>query len=227
MGGGGAQAQTRCVNVGVVSHYFPFDQDPIDSGSRPVPATTEPAGWRGRALWLNGAGSHMRISGSPTLFPTGSWSLHAMILRERVVANFDAIVKYTDHNDASGFALESGGDREQSSLRFWIYTSTRGWVSTPPSEPLPFRQWLSVAIVYDADRWETSLYINGIRTGASPTYAGPILYRVEDVLNVGRDPGHAARVFLGAVDELSIIDRALTPAEAFAIAQSPEGVCHN
>lgn len=144
-----------------------------------------------------------------TALNPGAISVEAWLRHDTATATFDPVVKKQD-NQVNGFALEF--DQTGANLIFWVYTAASGWRSTG-GYPISRAVWTHVVGSYDGS--SINLYVNGVlaKTGAA---SGAIL-RANSGMMIGRDPGNvSSRSFVGAIDEVSIYNRALSANEVKA-----------
>ena len=76
------------------------------------------------------------------------------------------------------------------------------------------------------DGTTSNLYANGVLAGSAAITGGSIVPAVSPIA-FGRDPANlSTRTFVGAIDEVSLYDRALTPADVASLyAAGSAGKC--
>jgi hypothetical protein len=123
------------------------------------------------------------------------------------VGPYDPIVKKAGEGSQQqdGYTLEFAGNN----VVFWVYISGTGWVASPQAS-VPLGQWSYVAGTYSAGSG-LSLYVNGQLVGT--TVVGGQLSPSGNTLDIGHDPSNADRWYDGLIDEPSVYNRALSPAE--------------
>ena len=96
-----------------------------------------------------------------------------------------------------------------------FYTTSGGGVAAPAA--LPLQQWVMLAASFDTGANTRSLYIDGRRVGTGT----PGAHSANSApFSIGYSTVFANRWFPGAIDEVSIYDRALTDAEILSLEQA-------
>jgi len=119
------------------------------------------------------------------------------------------IVKKADSN--AGYALEIDSDYSQ--IKFWVYVSGPGWVSSAAVH-ISTNTWYHAAGTYDGS--SITIYLDGQPQG-SPTSVSGAIVPASHPLNIGRDPSTTNRFFEGLIDEVEIFNRSLTSVEIYNI----------
>ncbi|PPK92409.1 concanavalin A-like lectin/glucanase superfamily protein [Kineococcus xinjiangensis] len=128
-----------------------------------------------------------------------------------------------DPSSASAFFLQYRWDDQR-----WAFTMTRTDTATPLTDraistTLPVEgTWYHVAGVYDDERDELRLYVNGVLEGVAPK-ADSTEWSATGPLQVGRARWNGGWVdhFPGLVDDVRMHRRALTAADVGALYRSP------
>ena len=118
---------------------------------------------------------------------------------------------YDSSNDSYVLYL----DRGNAELRFKV-TATGAERPGIPETELELDQWIHVAGVYDGSASEARIYLDG---ELMDTHSGPTgTVRAGQVAGIGRNGTDEASFFDGAIDDLAIWSRALTPEEVASLA---------
>lgn len=89
---------------------------------------------------------------------------------------------------------------------------------------IPYNQWVQVTSTFDAASGDMRLYINGVLKAETFTAIQPML-ALDGSPNAGIDIGNADPSndfpFLGAIDEVVLYNRALSPTEVMSLVPEP------
>ena len=102
-------------------------------------------------------------------------------------------------------------------LRFRLKTNGVTTTLTAYSGQLALNTWYHATATYDGTRMR--LYVNGVEVG-SMSKSGAVAMNANVPLNLGRNPG-GSRYMNGALDDVRIYNRALTPTEIKALMSNP------
>ncbi|MEZ5325686.1 MAG: LamG-like jellyroll fold domain-containing protein [Verrucomicrobiales bacterium] len=212
--------------------YWPFDDGLVDpeaasivdaTGVNPLEYTYEDPErfWLGEAdarsggaLGINGVDSFVTVPASKSLDIGGdALTLSAWVrlteLPSEQAEGFGGI--YDSSSDAYVFYLDKGN----AELRFKVTATGAERPGIPESE-LVLNQWIHIAGVYDGSASEARIYLNGV---LMDTHGGPTgIVRAGQVAGIGRNGTDEASFFNGAIDDLAIWSRALTPEEVASLA---------
>lgn len=171
------------------------------------------AGTRGRELVLAGTGDHATTA-APVLDTSADFSVSAWVKLDRP-DGYDTFVGM-DGDTVSAFFLQKRSDERLSFATFSSdATSTSACVATGEIRPRA-GEWYFVVGTYSAATGEQRIYVDGVLSGKT-TCSG--VFRATGGLSVGRGlyDGTASDPWSGAVDDLGLIARVLTPAEIVAL----------
>jgi hypothetical protein len=196
---------------GIVS-WWPGDGNANDivgsnNGTLEGGATFAP-GMVGQAFSLNGTSAYVGVPDASNLDPTNAITVETWINPAAHVGPYDPIVKKAGEGSQQqdGYTLEFDNT---SNVVFLVYISGTGWVFSPQVS-VPLGQWSYVAGTYSAGSG-LSLYVNGQLVGT--TAVGGQMSPSGNTLDIGHDPSNADRWYDGLIDEPSVFNRALSPAE--------------
>ncbi len=177
----------------------------------------------GQAFSLDGVNDYVRVPSSSTLNPTGSFSLEAWIFPTRDQTG-SIIHKWGDQSDytnqrAYAFEFTSGGglsfgisdDPHQLDASFHLFQTSAGLVT--------LNAWHHVAAVYDQTTGKRKIFVNGVQVAERTDTPITLTASIAD-LGIGAQPRSSTsveRFFTGAIDEMSLYNRALTAAEIQSI----------
>jgi hypothetical protein len=198
---------------------FRLDGDVVDdvSGLRATPVATRPVddrhGARGAALWFDGARSAVNLGNAlqPARFTISAWVRPEVVDRVQVILS--KIHNLPGHWQKNlELRLEAGG-------RLFLHVpSGRAWEGVQGTRPLVPGQWTHVAATYDGAR--AQLYVDGAPDGGplvvryaqsqTDTWIGA---RPEQGGRDGRTPSGPTFFFFGALDDVRVWERPLSPAE--------------
>ena len=161
----------------------------------------------GQAFSLNGTSAYVSVPDAASLDPTNAITVETWINPAAHVGPYDPIVKKAGEGSQQqdGYTLEFAGNN----VVFWVYISGTGWVASPQAS-VPLGQWSYVAGTYSAGSG-LSLYVNGQLVGT--TAISGQMSPSGNTLDIGHDPSNADRWYDGLIDEPSVYNRALSPAE--------------
>ena len=173
----------------------------------------------GRAFVLNGTSQYVEIPNSPTLNPSGSFSIEAWINPTQSAAGaiFSKWGDTADYGDKRSFILQT---TPGNGLVFGISDLSHQWTTSfhlfvTTNGAVPLNTWSHVAAVYDQSTGTRKIYLNGVEIAERTD--PPIT-----VLNSDAKASIGARLisssailnqFAGSIDEVSFYGRALTDTE--------------
>lgn len=177
------------------------------------------AGRVGQAFNLDGAAQHVFVGRSPDLDLTGSFTLEAWV-RPGALLDGQTAAVLTKWGQSAGldcyglWLRRSGGLVSVLAAVGVAGSSDPGVLAGTVSQT----DWTHVTTTYDAATGSQVLYVNGQPVGTR-TRAGGTFSSDRNLL-LGREDSTQPRPFPGALDELSIYARALSPAEVQGIARA-------
>jgi len=176
----------------------------------------------GQAFSFNGSSSYVLISNSPSLNPTGGFSIECWIYPTRD-ADQKILSKWGDEGDyvnnrsyglrtipGFGLSFDISDLANQCDQSFQIFEV---------NGVLTLNAWNHVAATYDSATGIRRLYVNGVNV-ASHTNAPVAVYDSITPVTIGafmRSPDTTRDYFQGLIDELAIYNRALSDDEIQAI----------
>ena len=230
---------TGCVPVpdGLVSWWKGEGNDNdvmgLNNGT-PVNGSYFASGKVGQAFLFESANNLVRIPNSPSLNPTGSFSIEGWIFPTDDYQRGAIIGKWGDIKGWFGqeswyLGLVPGG-----ALEFSLADSAHqhdisfvGFIS--PYNVITLNAWNHVSGVFDKSTGTRRLYVNGVQIAEKDSSYMNIFYGTADV-SIGahlRAPDTTEYQFHGMIDEISIYNKALTDAEIQNIFISESnGKCH-
>src|SRR5438445_3116821 len=171
-------------------------------------------GVSGGAVRLDGVSGQLSVPNSPSLNPSGAFSVAAWVEPEAAASDFRAVVvkNYTYFLYAS-----SSGNCGNGGVLAGFGTTT---VCT--TAPLPVNTWTHLAVTYDGTT--LSLFRNGVlvasRPGSGPVAAAPgAVASSTSTLQIGAS--QFGEYFNGLIDEVRVYDRALSPPDIQALSAAP------
>ncbi len=200
--------------------WWPGDGHTYDVIGNPFAVLQNGAGYApgmvGQAFNFEGSTEKVRVleSTSTDLSRLPSWTIEAWV-KPVSFANATYPTIYSEGNRIVSLGLNNGTGK----LESWVNNDgTRRLIST---NALQLTNWNHVALVYDGTR--RFLYLNGSLTGSTNTPA------ITDD-GSGAAIGHVTQndansPFAGAIDEVSLYNRALTAADILTIATNTAGKC--
>ena len=167
-------------------------------------------GHDGNAISLDGTSSYVNIGNSPELQIVGEITLSAWIKPELGGSGIQNIVAkgYTHDPSREIFLRIENGRYSVGSWDGTVY-SAEAWI-----DPADYDTWVHLTGTYDGTAWR--LYKNGIEIAVSASAVGAVPVNADWV--IGATSAGNERFFKGAIDEVRLYDRALTPAEVAEIA---------
>jgi hypothetical protein len=177
------------------------------------------------AMLFNGSNSYIQIPNAPDLNPTTAITVTAWFKADSFDLgsySFPSLVRKNDpigYPEANGYVLECDGIVQgQPGITFGTYLEGHGiyYVGASPfGLPVNTDTWYFVAAVYDGNN--VSLYSghdNQPLVAQSSPASGDIVPASSD-LYIGEDPWkpYEDRYFNGAIDDVRVYDRALSPDE--------------
>ncbi|MDB4950710.1 MAG: cell wall/surface repeat protein [Gemmatimonadetes bacterium] len=173
----------------------------------------------GQALQFNGQDAYVNIPYIPAMnfSPTGQFTMEGWV-NPGEQNSFEALfVKSPDNGHWDyGLYLNPNNDHQVFVYAYTPNTFMSGYnlvhvVSSQTSTVIG--QWFHVAVAYDNGNW--TLYVNGV---AQATRTGEFITQSTGGMALGKKGEANFDFFHGALDEMSLYGRALTPVEIAAIA---------
>lgn len=220
---------------GLVAHY-PFNGNANDVSGRgnhgvvlgAIP-TADRHGNPNSALWFNGVNSRVVIQSSPSLNPTHQLTITFWVRVDTITDNYSPIIhkggpeQYTPWLANREYAIHI--KRHIEPIYYFQFHSAgdgSGQHTVLDSRGTTVPQWVFVAAVVDRMNHLMCVYMDGVLTGTSPdsyssfnTNGYPVTIGMEAETGW---PDHSP--LKGALDELRIYNRALSPAEIQALFSS-------
>ena len=188
-------------------------------------------GRRGNALNFDGVDDRIRVPRAPAI-ETSSISVSAWVnLPNGVVqAGWATVAKKTFADDAQApngsYSLHFSPNSQSNHVSFYVGYATGGMELISPA-PVPTGRWVHLAATYDPANGERRLFVDG-KLVAQDDLSEPIAYDRSPTgdLYLGQDPG-PGEALLGALDDVAVWARALTPGEVLALALDlpPDSSC--
>lgn len=210
---------------GDIVGYWSFNENggykAYDRSANGNDGTLVNAGWTrgisGSALELNGTSSFVNIPDSDALDITGDYTIVTWVNLSSMPFVAPIVTKgSTKHNFAYYLAVGTLYDHK---INVQHHPAHNGNFRTYSNWPLKIGVWYQVAAVREDDK--LSIYLDGALNSVRYGTEEPL--RVNDLsLYVGSHYEHEY-LFHGAIDELCILDRALTAAEVAYLYQHPDG----
>ena len=176
-------------------------------------ATRTTSGQFGSAVVVNGAGAYVDLGNGPTLQLTGSMTISAWI-RPAAFPVDDAAVVSKRASGELGFQLDATVDTGPRTIGFKLTNASGANMFRYGGTVLQANQWYHISGVYDATARTLDVYLNGVLDNG--TLLGTVTSTQQNSplnVNVGRRPGVSGFAFNGAIDEVRIYNRALSPTE--------------
>ncbi|MEI9866433.1 MAG: LamG-like jellyroll fold domain-containing protein [Limisphaerales bacterium] len=198
-----------------------LDQAGMNNGSLIDPATYS-SGEVGQAFSLNGAGSYVQISNSPSLNPGGAFSIEGWIYptrdaEQKILSKWGDQGAYAENRSYAlkttpglglGFTISDLANQGNTSFQEFTVNGV-----------LILNTWNHVAATYDSVTGIRCLYVNGMIVGSLTNAPVPVFSSITPV-TIGsflRGPGSVQDYFQGLIDELSFYSRNLSGNEIQAI----------
>ncbi|MFF0147357.1 glycosyl hydrolase family 2 [Amycolatopsis sulphurea] len=161
------------------------------------------AGHQGSALSVNGSGQYAD-TGASLLKTDAGYSVSAWVKFTQLGDAFQTVVSQ-DGSDHSGFYLQYSGQDHKLAFSF---VGTRALAPMTPEAG----KWYHLVGVRDAATGKLSLYVNGQEAASKNACLGEASIG-HTVIGRGQYGGKPVDFLNGAVDQVHLYDRALTPAE--------------
>ena len=210
-----------------LTDWWPGDGNCLDvvgtNHGAPVGAVSFGAGKVGPCFNFDGAAQYVRIPHSPSLNPTGSFTLHAWVFPTQT-ANQIILGKWGDAGDydyqrSYVLALATGNAAQFAISDAAHQLDGAFHVFNTPANLVPLNAWTHVAGVYHQNTGTRRLYINGVLRAER---TDPPITVVNGIAAVGvgaylRSSALPAGFFKGRIDEVSFCNRALSSNEVAAV----------
>jgi hypothetical protein len=179
----------------------------------------------GDALAFSGASARVTVPDSPSLEPAAAVTVSAWVRAAGAPGPYRYVIaKGATGCTAASYALYTGA---QGGAAFYVSSGHgRAYTLSPPVVPERIWDgiWHYVAGTFDGG--QVRFYFDGGEVGSGTPYAAGLSYQLIDSneLFIGDYPGCAEHNFSGAIDEVTILSRALSAAEvrsAWEAANSP------
>ncbi|MBX3190868.1 MAG: LamG domain-containing protein [Labilithrix sp.] len=160
-----------------------------------------------RAVRFDGATGRLTLGTRHPFTGTASFSLELWVNTESVDDNVRRLlVRGVGDGAGTGYGIQSSSAATGGLL---FYRRTSGGETYALAPPLVVGQWTHVVVTFaQSDR--ARIYTNGVEQGDGNPL-GLLADPSESVLTVGDAPGGLFYKWLGALDEVAIYDKALTP----------------
>jgi Concanavalin A-like lectin/glucanases superfamily/Bacterial Ig domain len=208
-----------------------LDQMNVNNGL-PVGPVSYISGEVGQTFSFNGTSSYVSISNSPSLNPTGAFSIEGWIYPTQD-GNQKILSKWGDegvyNNNRSYNLVTVSGLGLAFSISDLANQANNAFQTFAVTGVLTLNAWNYVAATYDSTTGIRCLYVNGVIVG-SHTNAPVAVYNSVTPVTIGswlRQPGTVQDYFKGSIDELSMYSRALSSSEILGIFNAGSaGKCH-
>ena len=183
------------------------------TGTTAAPPSYTPDGEVGGAFSFDGT-VYVQVPDAPGLRPAEmtaeAWVFPTVLssVHQSVIASGSS----TSDNDAWWMGVFNGN------ARFWSNHEGPGMVMLQSAAAIPLNQWTHLAASFDGDT--KVLYVNGAQVAAQ-SGLGPLIYDPAAIpVTIASDwtSNASSQLFTGLIDEVSLYDRALSPAEVSGIA---------
>lgn len=168
------------------------------------------AGKTGNGLELGGG--YVEVSDLPTMEST-TWAAWVRVTSE---SPFGAAISATFEGAAAGHSLgfHSGGNVLKPRI---LWNHNNGFVSLIAEDPVVIGEWNHLALTYDAGEESIILYVNGEQALTGNVGTTPF-----SSINLGRREASQNSPLDGALDDVAIFDRPLTPEEIMSLFNGDE-----
>ncbi len=173
------------------------------------------AGHSGLAVDLNGSGQYLRVADAPALELTGPMTIAVWARANAVNKNYPFVYKATSWNDGQmAYALDLNFNSGGYYPRFWVSSDgfDSGYMQVVSPVAMDTNTWHLIAGVYDGS--SLTVYMDGQAQAIVAYSAG--IYAGHDPLYIGRNWN---ATWNGQLDDVLILNGALTPAEMLALYQ--------
>lgn len=221
-------ASSAAAATGVVGHW------PLNDGAGTLVADVSGTGnngvlsgdasWSpglsGSALSFGGASGQVQVADAPSLEPASAVTVSAWVRHAGSPGPYRYIVaKGARQCIAASYGLYTGAN---GGLQFYV-SKNAGTTYTPSVDAgsgVWDGTWHLVAGTFDGS--VLRVYVDGTEVGSSVSDPGPLVYGLRDAndLDIGSYPGCAGRSFIGLIDDVTIWNRALSPAEIGALVRA-------
>jgi hypothetical protein len=176
-----------------------------------------------QAFLLDGINDYVRIPNSPSLNPTGSFTVDAWIYptRDDHATVFGSWGAYYDwyHQRAWNLALRPGRKVEFSISDSVHQLDTSYHIFRTSENAITLNRWNYIAGVYNMATGKRQIYVNGIKL-AERVDPSTVVTKSNADITIGTEldsPYHSYRFFQGFVDEVDFYNKALTGEEILKI----------
>ncbi len=225
------KAQNNFVPLTGLVGYFKLDGNANDSSGfnnhgtvNASPAVSNRFGQASSASYFNGSSSYMLIPTSASLQPNTAVSISAWIKPEQTTLPATVVSKRFSvaSNPLNSYAITTSPDTPISNK--WSFALSKGLTGTEKlltaKNFQPFGVWMFIATTYDGSLMK--IYINGVLdTGMA--FTGNLGYSAMG-LGIGYSGNGVNDYFKGAIDEVTIHNRALTESEVNAMYHGTVGI---
>jgi ELWxxDGT repeat protein len=170
------------------------------------------AGKVGQAFSLDGIDDRIRVPNSAAMHLAQGFSIEAWILPKSASGNHVIVSKWSDITSEHSYIFK---EHSAGSLRIELHDKTTRFADLSKSTSITVGQWTHVAVTYD--RLTLKLFADGTQAASIDVDPNRLLgLSTADVL-IGATANGVAENFNGLIDEVSLYNRALSPAEIQSI----------
>lgn len=170
----------------------------------------------GQAVRFEGPSDYIRVNPSTGFRMVGSMSISAWIYSTSYPRDDAAIVSNFGDNDL-GYQLDTTIDSGPRTVGFKLNDVCQNTMSRYGATPLATDTWYHVAGVYDANARTLDVYVNGkLDNGLLKGTVSATQRSSREPLYIGRRSDLTGYAFAGAIDDVRVYSRALTPDEIVA-----------
>lgn len=197
---------------GTISRYLAdgtFDDVLGNNPGTPANGVTFDTGFNGQAFSFDGIDDYVDLGYGPSLDLPGNMTVAAWV-------NIESLSSYkylvADFDIGGGYSQGSLGIVE--GQLYWHQSNDDGTsADASGTTVLPFGQWLHLAVVRDDAIKTVELFVNGVSEGVHPYTGSALPLQGSKLIGTSLPTGFPSDFFHGRMDDVSLIGRALTPAE--------------
>ncbi len=205
--------------------WWPGDDNAGDivgnSNGTPVGGATYAAGKVGRAFSFDGNDDYITIPHNVSQNPGAQITIDAWVM-PTVLRTGATILQKRSPSNVGGFVFEPTGD-DASALQFVLMINGTYYFATTPTGVLTAGVWQHLAATYDGSAMK--IYVDGVEKAGTPRTG--MIDAVTAPMVIGRNVVTQSMAWQGEIDEVELLNRALTQTEIQAIVNSgSNGKCH-